>query len=1212
MTKYAILQVALDKYGKKWKSFDEIQTNAKEYEVAYVGEWEEPKRARKEFDLEAVYAKFNRGLHPADYYGHSVSMGDVIVAKENNTYNAYYVDRYGYVSLDTFVNDEIIRKIENRESVGVEYEKLFSKKRESLTKQEQERLDYLENNYRLIIEMAKDRELIFKNQKSLKEIYEIEQREDLPTKNIQVIDDIYWFNDTSINDLSRAERTKKIAVLYADILSEYMSQEQKEAHIYGMELSLDYRLNVSEADYLLYERLIKERAERKKKVIAIESTEDYTDTNFHKNLVDLDTIIDGAYGREKDFFRLVTVDVDGKVKPIDERIYESIEQARIDIDTSRYTEINYDDIIYMTQDKQREIAMQRLKEQERNNDMSEEIYKPSSEELTEDEQKREAILQGVGAVMSSEGFANYASTINKLMYNKFSPRNCNMILSQYIMRYCDENNIDVRTISNKEMMNIINTALKSENVPTYLMGYEAWKDYGRQVSGKNVAYSIYAPNYVTEYNGKGTIIRAMEKKFNSDFAKDSNIPYSEFALGKTGLVFRGYGTKGNYLVDVCLKDTTILGKQTIEDVRKYLDNDVIGKMVSGYSVTYVYDVKNTVVPEHLWVKNNYKKTELVTDEDGQPITRKPYKNANAVEYKILNTDERKNKFKPDLSMEVTGLVKEKAEILFDTLKDVSAKKGVPITVEKFNSGARGFYQIEEKRIAISDNLDIESMCATAIHEMAHADLHSMPNTKNRSTKEVEAEAVSYITSRHFGLYTDVKSFNYLASWSSGRDLKELESSMNVILKESKKLELEISNELEARGYTHLIDKIEEIEDVQEKLSTNVDKKVQEQEQENDIDDRSKEEIVNYVKSYKEFILGETDNIANLKDNANSLLEQSADPRLSEIVKEQIDILNKQKRKVVTIDNNLNQLENASSQADVKKYIDRVDKYYNEFNELKIKFNSLSYEYMDRLHDVKSMAKENVKDKYIADPIGTLKDYINKSDNENFKKLSDTDLKYISSSDYMNRSFGKYITTDMDKFLEAGVERVEHINEVQSKNGQFIEVSMCEQWFEKPIVENGALIHPSTANKILGEAEKDIAKLKEVASKNDEYIPYSKCKMTVFTKNDNTYLTTQVRMDIGDGCQSDLTSFLEQNCRNEKVMQIYSKSVKERVADKIYEPSVKKMTENIDKTRPHGEDGKNTLSADELKKFVSYAVSEHDVSEHDHSKQRVHDRGSMRK
>ena len=79
---------------------------------------------------------------------------------------------------------------------------------------------------------------------------------------------------------------------------------------------------------------------------------------------------------------------------------------------------------------------------------------------------------------------------------------------------------------------------------------------------------------------------------------------------------------------------------------------------------------------------------------------------------------------------------------------------------------------------------------TAIHEIAHAILHSLPeqgedgaivdDRPNRKTKEVQAESVAYTVCQRFGIETSDYSFGYIAGWSSGQETKELKASLELI------------------------------------------------------------------------------------------------------------------------------------------------------------------------------------------------------------------------------------------------------------------------------------------------------------------------------------------------------------------------------------------------------------------------------------------------
>lgn len=87
---------------------------------------------------------------------------------------------------------------------------------------------------------------------------------------------------------------------------------------------------------------------------------------------------------------------------------------------------------------------------------------------------------------------------------------------------------------------------------------------------------------------------------------------------------------------------------------------------------------------------------------------------------------------------------------------------------------------------IQQNMSESQTLKTAIHETAHARLHDRDRMqeegiqKDQMTKEVEAESVAYTVCQSFGIDTSDYSFPYVAGWSSGKDMKELRSSMDTI------------------------------------------------------------------------------------------------------------------------------------------------------------------------------------------------------------------------------------------------------------------------------------------------------------------------------------------------------------------------------------------------------------------------------------------------
>ena len=133
---------------------------------------------------------------------------------------------------------------------------------------------------------------------------------------------------------------------------------------------------------------------------------------------------------------------------------------------------------------------------------------------------------------------------------------------------------------------------------------------------------------------------------------------------------------------------------------------------------------------------------------------------------------------PTIANPLEGSVNHYA-VFFDALKALSP---VPVGFEDIRGGAKGYFSHSENRIAIQEGMSQAQTLKTLVHEIAHAKLHGGEEgrTKDRHTKEVEAEAVAYTVCQHYGLDTSDYSFGYVASWSHGRELSELRSSLETI------------------------------------------------------------------------------------------------------------------------------------------------------------------------------------------------------------------------------------------------------------------------------------------------------------------------------------------------------------------------------------------------------------------------------------------------
>ena len=101
-------------------------------------------------------------------------------------------------------------------------------------------------------------------------------------------------------------------------------------------------------------------------------------------------------------------------------------------------------------------------------------------------------------------------------------------------------------------------------------------------------------------------------------------------------------------------------------------------------------------------------------------------------------------------------------------------------------GARAGCFDREQGIAVKEGRGELQPLKTAIREVAHARLYEKNShlaedkQPDKATREVQAESVAYAVCQYWGLDTSDYSFGYIANWSSGRDLKELQASLETI------------------------------------------------------------------------------------------------------------------------------------------------------------------------------------------------------------------------------------------------------------------------------------------------------------------------------------------------------------------------------------------------------------------------------------------------
>ena len=191
--------------------------------------------------------------------------------------------------------------------------------------------------------------------------------------------------------------------------------------------------------------------------------------------------------------------------------------------------------------------------------------------------------------------------------------------------------------------------------------------------------------------------------------------------------------------------------------------------------------------------------EPVLDRDGMPVMEE-------VEIKIpafrvvtvFDYSQTGGKELPGLGVsELHGDV-ERYRDFMEALERVSP---VPIRYEGMEGDRKGYFIDLNHPISIKEGMSETQTAKTGVHEVAHAKLHAKEIeketgiSKDRETKEIEAESIAYTVCQHFGIDTSDYSFGYIAGWSSGKEMPELKSSLDTIRRTSSELIMGIETQL---------------------------------------------------------------------------------------------------------------------------------------------------------------------------------------------------------------------------------------------------------------------------------------------------------------------------------------------------------------------------------------------------------------------------------
>ena len=210
--------------------------------------------------------------------------------------------------------------------------------------------------------------------------------------------------------------------------------------------------------------------------------------------------------------------------------------------------------------------------------------------------------------------------------------------------------------------------------------------------------------------------------------------------------------------------------------------------------------------------------------------------------KVFDISQTDGKPLPELAASLSGNV-QNYEVFMEALRRSAP---VPIEFEPMDANMDGYFSSDQQRIAIREGMSEVQTVSAAVHETAHSKLHDpkrakpeptwkvvmvsdggtkrdfsqgfateaeaeqfaadadwrfvdenqfewrleveedhsaeVQAAKDRHTEEVQAESISYAVCQYYGIQTGENSFGYIASWSQGKELKELRASLEVINK----------------------------------------------------------------------------------------------------------------------------------------------------------------------------------------------------------------------------------------------------------------------------------------------------------------------------------------------------------------------------------------------------------------------------------------------
>lgn len=243
--------------------------------------------------------------------------------------------------------------------------------------------------------------------------------------------------------------------------------------------------------------------------------------------------------------------------------------------------------------------------------------------------------------------------------------------------------------------------------------------------------------------------------------------------------FHNYSYSNSILIAMQRPDATYLAGYTGWQ-KKFKRQVLPGE--HGIKIFAPAPIKQVVEKERLDPDTNLP----VLDENGDPV--KDTVEVKIPKFKVVTVfDVAQTSGEPLPELEIPDLTGNVAEYE-NFLEAIHRTADVPVGFEPIKGESHGYFSPSEQRIAIREGMSEAQTLKTAIHELAHSRLHNMDQNsrdpkvkgKDRNTKEVEAESIAFVVCSHFGLDTGNYSFGYIGTWSSGKELPELKSSLQTI------------------------------------------------------------------------------------------------------------------------------------------------------------------------------------------------------------------------------------------------------------------------------------------------------------------------------------------------------------------------------------------------------------------------------------------------